>query len=668
MNQSIKSILVALLAIFSIVSCVHDDDYDVPAVVCDEDLTPTTTLSDLKAMYTGSEIEITDDLVIEGYVVSSDEAGNIYKTLYIQDAVTNPTTGLTVSLDVTSTYTKYPIGSKIYIELKGLYLGEYGGVVQLGAMSDGEFGRMSSTEASSRIHRSCDDEKSITPTSVGINDLTDDMVGTLIKIEGVQVTDEFLCEACAYDEYTLNVDIEDCSGNEILLRNSGYAEFADETLPAGKGSITAVLSKYNSDYQLYIRDTNDMDMDDARCDGEVVSCAAPTDNADIADLKALYASGLTQITDDLYVQATVIANDESGNLYKYIYVEDATGGLQVKINKRNLYETLKYQVGQQVVIAAKDLYIDDYHGEFRLGGLYNGNLGNIDEDDVYKHIYHVDGEAVNVTPNIISITDVSDDLVGTLVRFENVQFADSEIGTQYAVSGTTNHTFLDCDGNSLIIRTSSYADFADNDLPTGKGYLTGVLSVYNGTYQVWLRNDNSSEITMEGARCDGTVITLPTQIFSDSFEDLSNWTAVSVTGDEVWEITTYGNPAPSAKISGYSGGNNENEDWLISNAIAVPSDVSTATLSFETVKRYAGDDIVAYYTTNYTGDVSTTTWTQLSATIDSDTGSWSSWTNSGDLDVSSAIGGNLYIAFKYTSTTSAGATFELDNVEVTTTE
>ena len=130
-------------------------------------------------------------------------------------------------------------------------------------------------------------------------------------------------------------------------------------------------------------------------------------------------------------------------------------------------------------------------------------------------------------------------------------------------------------------------------------------------------------------------------------------------------INTFGNPSDSATMSGYSGGNQNNEDWLISKAIDM-SGVSGAILKFQSVKRYAGNDIKLYMATNYNGGDPNTdgNWVELSANFDTNINSWSSWTDSGDVDVSAAAGGNLFIAFKYTSTTSASSTYEIDNVEV----
>ena len=118
-------------------------------------------------------------------------------------------------------------------------------------------------------------------------------------------------------------------------------------------------------------------------------------------------------------------------------------------------------------------------------------------------------------------------------------------------------------------------------------------------------------------------------------------------------------------MSGFSGGAQTNEDWLISLPIDL-SNTPSAFLTFQTVKRYSGNDIEVFYATDYNGGDPTTdgTWVALSPTLDTNTGSWSSWTDSGSLDLSAAAGGNVFIAFKYTSTSSAAATWEIDNVKV----
>ncbi|MGC4129047.1 MAG: DUF5689 domain-containing protein [Bergeyella sp.] len=259
----LKTIVFAIALLAVNTACVHDDDYSNPPVECN-DFQNTVTIADIKALYSGSTVQITEDLVLEGYVVSSDETGNIYKTIYIQDAPENPTQGLTVSVDATDTYTKFPVGSKIFIKVKNLYLGSYGGVIQLGDVSKDEngaetFGRIAEAKYNQIFFKGCGSPSEITPKVVTITELSslDDLVGALIQIDGVEFVDGVLGTTYATSGSTVNKNLEDCSGNTILLRNSGYSTFFNELLPEGKGPIVAIYSKYSSDKQLYIRDTND---------------------------------------------------------------------------------------------------------------------------------------------------------------------------------------------------------------------------------------------------------------------------------------------------------------------------------------------------------------------------------------------------------------------------
>ena len=121
-------------------------------------------------------------------------------------------------------------------------------------------------------------------------------------------------------------------------------------------------------------------------------------------------------------------------------------------------------------------------------------------------------------------------------------------------------------------------------------------------------------------------------------------------------------------MSGFSSGNLANEDWLISPAQNLAS-TTTAFLSFDNAYKFAGNPIQVYLSNNYSGtgnpNVAGVTWTEITGAILS-SGNYV-WTNSGALNISSFTGaGNtsVYIAFKYTSTTSAASTWEIDNVKI----
>lgn len=102
-------------------------------------MTATHTIADLAGMYTpGSPFEIDEDIVIVGKVSTSDQAGNFYRSLYIQDE----TGGIELKMGKTGLYNEYKPGQTVYVKCKGLWLGMYGydddsryggsGMVQLG--------------------------------------------------------------------------------------------------------------------------------------------------------------------------------------------------------------------------------------------------------------------------------------------------------------------------------------------------------------------------------------------------------------------------------------------------------------------------------------------------------------------------------------------------------
>ncbi|NLN24195.1 MAG: DUF5017 domain-containing protein [Bacteroidetes bacterium] len=274
-NQNIKILSILLFMGILITSCVQDDDFDVPPINMEEpDVEVNTTIGTVKEMYKGFEpviIETGDgssrEMYLEGYVSSDDESGNIYKQLFIQDAPENPTAGVVISTHSTDLYTKFGAGQKIYFRVDGLYIGEFAGLPTIGIREGSEVGRMEIPDFENRILRSTE-KVEIVPTVITMNQLGDpSKLATLIKLEGVQFTDDLIG---AYygnidDTFSVNRFVEDCDGNRVILRNSGFSDFKNFPLPTGNGSLTALLSIFGNDSQLLIRDTDDVQMDGDRC-------------------------------------------------------------------------------------------------------------------------------------------------------------------------------------------------------------------------------------------------------------------------------------------------------------------------------------------------------------------------------------------------------------------
>ncbi|GGP03190.1 hypothetical protein GCM10010992_10600 [Cloacibacterium rupense] len=657
-----------LASAFVLTGCVHDDKYNAPDLSGNcQDLKATITLAAAKNL--AQNTTITTDDVIEGYVSSTDQSGNIYKAIYIQDDPANPTQGFVLSVDAISTYSSYPQGSKIYIKLKGLAMGTYGGVKQLGYMDNGTFGRIPEKMVPTSILKSCAAKVEITPKVMTLADMktaNDQYIGCLVKVQNAEFDAKVLCSNYAPDGYTVDRQINDptTTATTRVVRNSGFASFANQKLPSGKGDFIGILSKFNSTYQLFINNVSDLKgmTNFPRKDGiagDPCTLDATATAKTVAEVKQLYTTGnFNQITGNFFVKAKVTANDETGNLFKYIYVEDATGGIRVNINKTNLYQDPRFKVGKNLIIKLKDLYIGVNGGEFQIGQPFNGNIGQIAEVDVYKAFYDSNEPITSVVATEKTIANLTTADVGRWIKIKGLQFIDADLGKTFAAGSTTNRTLEDCSGNKIILRTSSFASFAGSTLDNGKGDVYAILSIFNGNYQLWIPKQVNADL--DGVRCDGTLPVYET-IFSDSFASLSNWTAVNVSGTQIWSTTTFGNPAPSAIMDG---ARSANEDWLISKKINVPSTYKEVFFSFETDGRYSGNPLEVYITDNYTGAVSSTNWTKTNPALDTDLASFAGFVNSGKVDISSYKGKDIVVAFKYTSVSGSSTTWEVDNFAV----
>lgn len=711
-NSVLKYILVMITALF-ITGCVHDDKYDDPNLTGYECKTASYytdpkngftkwTLHDLKLK--PQNVAIAENAYVEAYVSSSDETGNIYKTLYVQDAPVNPTDGLTVSLDAVSLYTKFPQGSKVYIQVKDLAITTYGGVKQLGMITPAGT-RVPEKEIKNRIFRDCEIRENIIPKVMTMSEmvtLNDDFIGCLIQINNVEFDARALCTQFAPNGVTVDKTIGegwDSVNKKYLktaaVRNSGFASFANQIVPAGKGKFVGIFSKFNSNYQMYINRVADLDMEGdkdgdgvdehfARLDGLTSNPCQFSANGltvkTIAEVKQLNTTAnWTEITGDFYLKAQVVANDATGNLYKYVYVEDATGGIRVNMNKLDLFLDNRFRLGKDVYIKLKGLYLKDVNGEIQIGGLFTNTsgmlqFGQVEEAKMYKSFFDTNTVTRPVVATERTITSLTTADVGRWIKIKDLQFIDGDLGKTYA-SGTapTNRTLEDCNGNKIILRTSVQADFGTSTDPRkatvteiegGKGDVYAIASIFNGTYQLWITR--LSDIDLDNPRCDGSIYTPLPVLYKDDFAAggfSSDWTTVNVAGpNQFWTTSNQGNGTNYyAMVNGVL--NNTNEDWLISKSISLVGKTK-ATISFTSDVRYSGPALQVYATENYTGNPATTTWVALPALLDTNTAGFGDWVSSGNLDLSAFLGKNVRIAFKYTSTTSAAATWEIDDFKI----
>ena len=375
----------------------------------------------------------------------------------------------------------------------------------------------------------------------------------------------------------------------------------------------------------------------------------------------------TLITQEIVISGIVTANDRSGNFYKQIVIQDDSGAIMLSIDANNLYTD--YPIGRKVYVKCKGLWLGYDGGLPILASEPNEQmlLNLIVGNDINKHIVkaNIGNEIKADTVTIQQIKDAQEKYYNKLVYIKEAQFKDTNYN--YAQpNATTNREIQDCNKTTFVVRSSNYSSFATTALPKGKGTIAGIYNVYISasgfkTPQLIIRDTN--DVKMNNTRCNGS--SSPIQyLLNETFENLNQWNTQNVTGAQVWGIAAnYGQPKPSAAINGYVSGAKENEDWLISKELDLTGKTSI-TLSFMSACDFNGNPLECYISTNYsgTGLPSTAIWEKVPALFATDQDF--KWTNSGNIDISSYKGQIIYIAFKYTSTTSAAASWEIDNVKV----
>lgn len=220
----------------------------------------------------------------------------------------------------------------------------------------------------------------------------------------------------------------------------------------------------------------------------------------------------------------------------------------------------------------------------------------------------------------------------------------------------------DINGDVIDVRTSGYANFAGDTIPSGVGSFIGVVAQYNSGLQLLVRNPN--ELALNG--------TLPQLVLSKDFDDQSltsgGWTSQTIIGPSSCDWGLYLATNSAAKIS-----NNNNlvcESWLISPSIDLTGGINASMDFRNTIRFDSGPQLQLMVSTNYDGisDPNTATWSNITNNVPA--GGWdtvnSSWNfvPSGSVDLSSFAQNGVYIAFKFEGTNSTSVTWEIDEINV----
>ena len=672
MNRYFTGICLLVFAIcFN--ACIDQDFDSPPGLPVQGDDISTMTLSELKTLHTlgGDATAIPAGTIVKGIVVSDDATGNFFKDLVFQDE----TAGIHMRVNVSDLNTIYPRGREIFVSCEDLFLGEFGGLVQIGVASSdpANVDRLPEILAQEKIILG--ELKGVPVAAVkSIDQLSSSDISTLIELQGVEIEDGDLGEtyAIAGGGSTRNRTVVDCDGNEITLRNSDFADFAGAEMPSGNGTITGVFSIFNSTLQFTIRDLEDVNMNEARCDGSGGMTGGgdiqeeDISNISIRDILDMHTPGANavKLAAGTIFKGTVISDDQPGNFYKNLILQDETAGVQVRVDVIDLF--LNYELGRTVYVNCDDLYVGDFNGLPQVGiqGEESG-VNRISSNNAPNILLRGPVEnLIQATPK--TLNTISSDDLNTLVSFNSLQFADAELGATYSEEDfSTNRMLEDCDGNSIIIRNSSFADFAAEPIPEGNGIITAVLGVFVGDLQLFI--SDIPDVNFNGDRCDGSGggPFIDERFESqDDFEDINlpGWTNVSTTGINLWTKNSFSGNG-YAQATAFQATDDNVDAWLVTPELDL-SQVST--MSFQSAKAfYVQDGLEVLYSSDFSGDVTTATWETVVCTLASESDEDFDWIDSGQIDLTSFGGATGFVAFRYQGDPAANTTtYRIDNLRV----
>ena len=397
-----------------------------------------------------------------------------------------------------------------------------------------------------------------------------------------------------------------------------------------------------------------------------------TNVVSIADLKARYAStiasnGYVKIEEDMQIKGVVTGNDYAGNIYQQIPVQDETGALVVGVSASALHGFLPE--GQEILIDLKDLYIGGYGEQCQIGSVYTSpntgktGIGRMDRYTWQKHfrligeadVAKADALAEDFDPSKMTDASYMEANAGKLMTIRRVSFLNADGKSVFApddgsvalTSNCANRALKEYSSKNIVVRTSTYADFAQEIIPEGTKDIKGIFTRYYDTWQILLRSTDditdSQTAALEGLFDSQGDFVVEDKQLPEELNYIWTWSG------------SYG-----MKASAYLNNTNyASESWLISPVIDL-SQLTSATLTFQQAGNFFSDmqaDCSVLASTDRQD------WTPLTVEGWPEGNSWTFYDSTADL---SAYAGQsqVYIAFRYTSSDMKAGTWEVRNVVV----
>lgn len=206
--------------------------------------------------------------------------------------------------------------------------------------------------------------------------------------------------------------------------------------------------------------------------------------------------------EDCSVYGIITADENSGNLYKAAFIQNRASGMGIELYMKSVSGL---RIGDSVRVCLKGATLGAYGGTPQIQNLEAKKVIILDN---CKYI----------EPEVVTVPDITAHYhLCQLVTLNNVQFQGpfvyptdvwAVLHETSATSTASSRNLDQYDENcnklgTIVVRTSAYASFADKQLPTGKGSITGILTYFSGSGGVWqLLVRGYNEVQMDGERCE----------------------------------------------------------------------------------------------------------------------------------------------------------------------
>ncbi|MFK7797161.1 MAG: DUF5689 domain-containing protein [Aureispira sp.] len=463
-NVSAFLLLVTLLVLGS---C--QKQYDEPPIGELPSLVANMTIADAVALASPTPVSLAGK-VLEGTVIADDKSGNFYKQIVIQDT----TGGIRIDIDAFSLYNDYPIGRQVFIKGDGLYVWKDGDVPAIIGSTNTNESRIPQATYRQFVVGGLYNQP-VTPTVKSLTTLTPADYHTLIQLDNVEFADCYAGSSYAYasTQESKNADLTECAtGATVIVRNSGFATFANELMPTGNGSIIAVFNSFNGTSQLFIRNPNDASsMTGTRC----VSLSSYAD-VSISDLRSQFTGSTTAATGK--IKGIVISDPNSGQWStRNMVVQEPNGaGITVRFD-----DDQSFGLGDYVEIKVGGATLEEFNGLLQVNNL-----------PLCRATALPNPSNITITPRVVTVADIQANANAWESSLIQVQNANLNGGSTYGDFGVMLN-----DATGSIGMFSGFANFGSTPLPAGTGSVVAVIGDYNGT-QLNIRNLSDVDITGSG--------------------------------------------------------------------------------------------------------------------------------------------------------------------------